>query len=62
MLFLKRAWFSPPAYAARSNSPTSGHADGAVAEQAGGDGALRRIFREPEWIAGSFAVIPDTPY
>jgi hypothetical protein len=39
-----------------------GHADGAVAEQVGGDAELRRIFREPEWIAESFAVIPDTPY
>jgi hypothetical protein len=43
-------------------TPQHGHADGAVAEQAGGDGAPHRIFREPEWIAESFAVIPDTPY
>jgi hypothetical protein len=39
-----------------------GHPDDAVAEQVGGDAELRRIFREPEWIAESFAVIPDTPY
>ena len=34
-----------------------GHADGAIAEQKVGDGALRRIVREPKWIAGGYPVI-----